>query len=517
MNTIVTNAAPQSRSLFRSVFTRHALYISLLMVLPIALSQGLNWTLSLLADPDLWWHLADARLLFSTGHFIQSEPYAFTVAGQRWVNPEWLSELPFWFSFKVIGLRGVYLVTWLVVCANVLLVYLRSFRAARNADAAFWAAGLGFVLMSVNVGPRMIAFGWAALSLELLILESVGEAAGHEDKRLVWFLPALFCLWINFHGSWLIGMALFVLSIAAGSLRVRMGALEQEPFTPGDRNRLLAALALSVAALFINPYGWRLVWNPIDMMLNQKLNLASVSEWQPLKLGTPGGVTLLLALALIVLANLKRSRKWSVYELAIVFFAFYAAVDHVRFLFLAAVLISPILASDLARSFSSESEADSNTIPAMNALIAAAALVYVGVMFPSEAKLQKKLETTFPLQTIRSIQPAWRTFNWDYLGGMMAFESRPSFIDSRLDTFEHHGVLQDYLGAMNQVGPLQVLDRYKIDHVFVLQEQPIAYLLERTPGWTIARREQTTGGEFVLLSRAAAASSSNSQASPVHP
>jgi hypothetical protein len=153
----------------------------------------------------------------------------------------------------------------------------------------------------------------------------------------------------------------------------------------------------------------------------------------------------------------------------------------------------------------------------MNALIAAAALVYVGVMFPSEAKLQKKLETTFPLQTIRSIQPAWRTFNWDYLGGMMAFESRPSFIDSRLDTFEHHGVLQDYLGAMNQVGPLQVLDRYKIDHVFVLEEQPIAYLLERTPGWTIARREQTTGGEFVLLSRAAAASSSNSQASPVHP
>ena len=218
-----------------------------------------------------------------------------------------------------------------------------------------------------------------------------------------------------------------------------------------------------------------------------------------------------------MLANLKRSRNWSVYELAIVFFAFYAAVDHVRFLFLAAVLISPILASDLARSFSSESEADSNTIPAMNALIAAAALVYVGVMFPSEAKLQKKLETTFPLQTIRSIQPAWRTFNWDYLGGMMAFESRPSFIDSRLDTFEHHGVLQDYLGAMNQVGPLQILDRYKIDHVLVLQEQPIAYLLERTPGWTIARREQTTGGEFVLLSRGAAALSSNSQASPVHP
>ena len=85
-----------------------------------------------------------------------------------------MSELPFWAGFKAIGLRGVYLVTWLLVCANILLVYWRSIRLARNADAAFWASGLGFVLMSVNVGPRMIAFGWAALSLELLLLESVG-------------------------------------------------------------------------------------------------------------------------------------------------------------------------------------------------------------------------------------------------------------------------------------------------------------------------------------------------------
>lgn len=480
---------------FRSIFTRHALYIALLVVLPVALSQSINATLTLLSDPDLWWHLADVRLLFSAGHFIHTEPYAFSVAGQPWINPEWLAEVPFWLSNQVFGLRGIYLVTWLVIAANILLVYARGFARTRNADAAFWAAGLSFLLMSVNAGPRMIVFGYVALSVELLIL----EAADRGRQGWLWLLPVVFCVWINLHGTWVIGLALFALYCAAGMIRLQMGALAQEAFTAPERKRLLAVLAATLAALFINPYGWRLVWSPIDMMVNQKLNIASVAEWQPLKIGSFEGVTLMIVLLVMVLANLKRGRTWRVYDLAVVFFAFYAAVDHVRFLFLAAVLIAPTLAADLARSFSSEP--NEKTIPAMNALIAAAAVCYLAIMFPSEAKLQKKLQLAFPLQTIRSIEPAWRTFNWDYLGGRMAFESKPAFIDSRLDTFEHHGVLQNYMAAMNLNDSLAVLDYYRIDHVLVLEPQPIAYLLKHTSGWQIARREQVGPQTFVLFAR----------------
>ena len=480
---------------FRRIFTRHVLYMALLVVLPVALAEGLNATLSLLRDPDLWWHLADARILFATGHFIHSEPYSFTVAGQPWVNPEWLAEVPYWISYKAFGLRGIYLVTWLVISANILLVYWRGYASARNADSAFWAAGLGFILMSVNAGPRMIALGFVAVSVELLIL----EAAERGHRRLLWLLPLVFCVWVNLHGTWVIGVALLVLYIAAGLLRIHMGALAQDPLPPADRNRLLAVLAASLAVLFINPYGWRLVWNPLDMMMNQKLNIASVAEWQPLKVGSFEGISLVLVIVLMVLANLKRLRTFKLYDLAIIFFACYAAFDHVRFLSLAAVLIAPTLAIDLARSFAVNS--DTKTIPAMNALIAAAALGYIAFMFPSEAKLQSKLQLEFPLKTIASIQPAWRTFNWDYVGGMMAFESRLNFIDSRLDTFEHHGVLQNYMAAMNLVDPLEVLNHYKIDHVLVLEQQPIAYLLKHTPGWRLAGQERVGQETYVLFAQ----------------
>ena len=74
-------------------------------------------------------------MLFTAGHFIHTEPYAFTVAGQPWINPEWLAEVPFWLSNQVFGLRGIYLVTWLVIAANILLVYARGFASTRNPDA----------------------------------------------------------------------------------------------------------------------------------------------------------------------------------------------------------------------------------------------------------------------------------------------------------------------------------------------------------------------------------------------
>jgi hypothetical protein len=483
------------------IFTRHFFYVPLLAALPVAFGEGLNARLTLLRDPDIWWHLADARLLFSTGHFIQTEPYSFTVAGQPWINPEWLAELPYWFGYRATGFCGIYLVAWLAICANILLVYWRSFRATRSADASFWAAGIGFVLMAVNVGPRTIAFGYMALSLEMLIL----EAAGHGNRRLLWLLPPLFCLWVNLHGTWLIGLALLALYSAAGYAHVGMGALQQQPFSSADHRRHAVIVGASIAALFVNPYGWRLVWNPLDMILNQRVNIATVAEWKPLNVGTLEGATLVIVIVLMVLANLKCGRTWTLFDLAVVVFGCYAAVDHVRFLYLAAVLIGPALAMDIARSFSPEP--NQKTIPAMNALIAAAALGFVAVMFPSETKLQARLSEEFPLHMIGAIQPGWRTFNTDYVGGMMAFESRPSLIDSRVDTFEHNGVFQNYLAAMNLDKSLEVLDFYRLDHALLATGQPLDYLLERTPGWAVLMREKIGEGEYILLVKTASGGS----------
>ena len=224
---------------------------------------------------------------------------------------------------------------------------------------------------------------------ELAIL----DAAERGKTRLLWLLPPLFCLWINLHGSWLLGLGLLVLYILCGSFSFNKGAFRQEAFTIEERNRLIKVLGLSVAALMLNPYGWRLVWNPIDMMMNQKLNIANVMEWKPLNLSTIAGGAAAVAMCLMVLANCLRGRKWRVYEIAFIFFAWYAALEAGSLcacaFFAAAVLTIPFIADDIARGF--ELEFDPKTIPAMNALMVAGAAGVFLYMFPSEAAMQKKL------------------------------------------------------------------------------------------------------------------------------
>ncbi len=468
---------------------------ALLVLLVLAISGILHPPKQVLLDSDIWFHLADARILFTTHHFIRFEPYSFTVAGERWTDPEWLAETPFWLGYSWLGLRGIYLVTSLCLYSTIVLVYFRGYWMSRHAGAAVWTAALGYILMTVNAGPRTILFGYLAMSLELAIL----EAAERGKTHLLWLLPPLFLVWINLHGSWVIGLGLLALYFLCGMIPVNKGVFEQAALRGKDRNRLLLVFFACVVVLWVNPYGWRLIWYPVGMMINQKLNIATVAEWQPLNLDMLDSKAAVLAIALMIVANCIKGRKWKVFELAFIFFAWYAAFAHARFLFLASVITIPMLARDAARSFFSKP--NEKTIPPMNALIAAGVVCVVVYLFPNEASMREELALAQPVEIVASIQPSWRTFNVDFAGDFMAFNSKPDFMDTRFDTFEEHGEFRDYLEIVQFHEPLKILDKYRIDHALLLADMPLTYLLEHTPGWRMEMREGAGDRTYELFSR----------------
>ena len=470
-------------SALRKIFGRQLMHMALLLLLPMMLS-GLRNPVGVICDPDVWWHIANARILCDSHHFIHIEPYSFTVAKQPWVDPEWLSEVPFWLSYKTFGLVGIYLVAWLGVSANLLFVYWRSAKRTENTGCALWMCAIGFILMWFNASSRTILFGYLALSSELAILEGVERGR----SKILWLLPPLFCLWINLHGSWIIGIVLLSTYIVCGLFRVNAGIFQQDTFSARQRNTLLTVLAACLIALIVNPYGWRLIWNPFDMALNQKLNIGNVIEWQPLNLEWFVGKVAAAVIAVTIVANVLHAKKWKVYELVFVFFAWYAAFNHARFTFLASLIILPGLALDLTRAFF-PGKPNQKTIPVMNAVVAASVIYVVTLYFPKETALKTILYTEFPMQTIGSIQPSWRTFHHEHLGGIMDFEGKPTFIDTRWDTFEHHGVMKDFIDVTRSQNSLALLDKYGIDHVLMRKSEPISYLLERIPGWKLVRSE----------------------------
>jgi hypothetical protein len=83
----------------------------------------------------------------------------------------------------------------------------------------------------------------------------------------------------------------------------------------------------------------------------------------------------------------------------------------------------------------------------------------------------------------------------------MDFEGKPSFIDTRYDTFEHHGVLKDFLDIVLMKDPLALLDKYRIDHVLIRKNDALSYLLQRVPGWKAVRTEGSGDDFYILFAR----------------
>ena len=60
-----------------------------------------------MAEGDVWMHLRNAQELCSSHSFLHSDHYTFTSAGAPLMNFEWLSELPYYFAFRVWDLRWI--------------------------------------------------------------------------------------------------------------------------------------------------------------------------------------------------------------------------------------------------------------------------------------------------------------------------------------------------------------------------------------------------------------------------
>jgi hypothetical protein len=484
--------AARVRCWFSLIFSFPAMLTTLLAGAVFAFAhQGL-------ADPDIWWHLRNAEFLFTNHRFIRADMYSFTVAGRPWINPEWLSEVPYYLAWRAFGLIGIKSVELLLVETIFFgLIYL-CWRHSGNIKAALLACYFAVFLAVVNFGPRTILFGYAFLVLLLIILERFRS----QSRGPLWLIPPLFCLWINAHGSWSLGLIVFGIVIAGGLVEVGWGRVEATRWTPSQLRKLCLAFGASIGALFVNPYGYRLVLYPLDMAFHQKLNVAHVEEWQSVNFHEPRGkVVLALIIVLLMGALLSRCR-WQLTELGLVLFGLYAGLTYERFLFLAAILAAPLLAKFLSVVPPYRREIDK---PVLNAIIMTAILVFIIRGFPSAAKLRQSIDRVYPsevLPYLKAHPPDGPVLN-DYMyGGYLGWNDRnfKDFVDSRVDVFEYAGVFKDYIDLLGLKNPQGILDKYGIRYVLFERKQPLVYMLRQNPNWKVVFQ----GKVSVMLERAGA-------------
>ena len=452
-----------------------------------------------MTDPDIGWHLRNAEYLLHAHRMIRQDMYAFSTAGMPWINHEWLAEVPYYLGWRLWGANGLLLVMVTTLEAIFLGVFWLAWFHSRNLKAAWLVTSCAALFGTVSFGPRTLLFGWVALVSELLLLarhersRSLVPTGGLVGHRALWLLPPLFLVWINLHGSWLIGFVLLLCYGGCGLVQVQTGCIENTRWSSRELQYFGAVLLLCFGALFANPYGWRLVAYPFDLAFRQKLNVATVQEWQSLDWHSARGEIFFAVLALSFAAQLLRKRTWPLHHLAFLCIGVYSAITYSRFLFLAAILVLPLLARDIPWGTRQRGKLKHESL--LNGLLLLCMVVCAGLNYRTK-KASVESQTGMPEKALRVLAglpadaPVLNEYSW---GGYLELHARnlSLLIDSRTDIFERKGVLRDYLDAVQIRNSFTLLDKYRIRYVLLGPETPLVYLLQHSPDWKTDYRDKT--------------------------
>ena len=489
-------AAPLEKSVWRLPMQLRRIFSFLTMLTFLLVTLEFMMTRGSVVDPDIWWHLHNADCLFQHHQFPRADMYSFTVAGHPWINHEWLSEIPYYLAWRAGGLSGVNAVTFTTISLIFLGLLYLSYMETRHFKAAIVACCFLTFIASVSFGPRTILFGYLYLVLLLIILQRFRQ----KGNAPLWLIPPLFCLWANTHGSWSLGLIIFSIITAAGFAQGSWGRVDAERWTSSQMGKLVVTGLASVAALFVNPFGSRLVFYPLDIAFHQKLNISHVAEWVSVDFHDLRGKFVLVLLLTLLVTALSRRTRWQLAEVGVVLFSLYSGLTYIRFLFLLAVVIAPVLSRILDFVPRYRPEADTPVINAFVICLMVGSIIYY---WPTRAEMEKAVAAQYPAGAViyfkahPSQGPVLNHYLW---GGYLGWNDRELkvFVDSRVDIFEYAGVLKDYLDLLDLKESDLILNRYKIRYVLFPHHEALTYVLEHDPAW----KEIYSDNVSVLLERA---------------
>lgn len=229
---------------------------------------------------DFWWHITIGREILTTAKIPTVDIYSYTAFGQPYPSYQmfWLMEIILYGIFRLGGPVLVIFIHSLMISSAYLVIFwickqtTRSWRIA--AFGVLFAAALG--LNDWNVRPQGITFLLASLYL-LAIYE---YQKSHRWGWLVVF-PLGMLVWVNSHGTFLIGLALIGIWLGQVIWDVIKSRVANEQ-TNAKKLILTPSIifVITVLTCLINPRGLGII-NYLKTLTSNTVVQNLVTEWAP--------------------------------------------------------------------------------------------------------------------------------------------------------------------------------------------------------------------------------------------
>ena len=210
-----------------------------------------------LADPDIGWHIRTGEQILATHTIPRTDPFSSTMQGQPWLAWEWLYDATLGILYRAGGLNGV---VWLcaLLVASIFVILLRLLlKNGTGMPLAIVLMLLAEAAATIHLYARPHIVSWFFSLLWFAALERWEQPIA--PRWLRWLFPASMVLWVNLHGGWIFGLALFGTYALAALLESWRTADPFARIRTWKRAHALGWTFLwSALATFVNPYGWRM-------------------------------------------------------------------------------------------------------------------------------------------------------------------------------------------------------------------------------------------------------------------
>jgi hypothetical protein len=422
-----------------------------------------------IGDNSFLTHLATGNLILETRAVPRVDPYSLLAAGESWTVQSWL--VSFVYASLDVTLGG-WSIRVLHGLAGMAIVW-GMWRLVSPADQLVTRVLL--VGTTVLVGtflwpPRPLLVGLVATVVLLQVIQG---------QRPPWWLVPVFWVWVNSHGSFVLGGGL----IGA----VMVGAAIDERRIPRAEVRLLAIAGIGCLLGAINPLGPRLLWFPLHLMSRREA-LDGVAEWTSPTFRSPVELLYLSLLGLIVLAA-SRGAPWRAVLPSIVFFA--AGLTAVRNLGLASLVVIALLAPSLRGLVGTVDGSLRGAMPRMVAAVGSALLVVLTATVATTSPIDVD---DYPVAEIRwlddrdlvaasDVRLAQRDLVGNYLTLRYGAEAN-AFMDDRFD-FHPLQVITDHNDLLLGGDAGEVVDRNGFDVMLWAKPSPLRRWVDTAPDWDV--------------------------------
>jgi hypothetical protein len=452
---------------------------------------------------DFWWHMAMGRTIVETGAIPSVDLFSFTRAGEPFYNQAWLAQLLMYGLHSLGGIPLLLIAQSLVIlCAYGMLLRLCVWRTnrIRLSVALLLLATMPLSFDNWTIRPQSYAFPLFVGFLTVLTEYRLGRA-----NRL-WLLPLLMALWVNIHGSFVLGGALIAIVLIGEQLKgLRRGATAPDaPPLPAMRRQLLLWGALTALAIMVNPQGPGVLGYVRDLLSSNQVTTL-VTEWMPPTIRDINGAIFFLFLIAVALVLTYARRPPDLTDMllagALLWLALGATRNIVWFGFVATPLLitqaATLLRPPTARRITGSRAINATLIGLLGVLIVIGSPWVKPALLPPPTGALLSEQT--PVAAVEQIRAAadrpQRMFHAMSYGSYLiwALPELPVFIDPRIELYPFEQ-WRDYitLGQGNNVGEL--IDEYRFDAMLLSREEQrrLVERLAADAGWEERYRDEQT-------------------------